>query len=381
MKQKNMVLLALAIGCGLVAAFLTAKLGASNKGEMTLILVAAKNLDQGIKLEKPEELFVRKPFPKESVPPEFIDDITQMKGKVLQRTVRAGSHCTMADVTPRNTVDLPIDDKTGVTYKAMGLRVSPEKVVGGLVLPGARVNVVCVESLTNGKRASTMILQNVLVVAVDQTAVRDDNAGFIKNAQTVTMAVRDQEALVLALASSKGDVFLMLRSPGDVKVNTKLKPVHDYTKPNDEAGDDVVADATKIPVAKKTIPVGTKIENPDDLFEDMDWSGPVPEKFIVDRDLLKGKVATKEIVGGLPVVKEQFEGDVKPAAGVARATSRDDHTITFQVGGSTPYYGRYKNGKLEDGGIPANPVGPADSSTSPEIVPEKKDDKSDKLDK
>ena len=40
MKNRNIVLLALAIGCGLVAAFLTAKLGASNKTEMVPVLVA-----------------------------------------------------------------------------------------------------------------------------------------------------------------------------------------------------------------------------------------------------------------------------------------------------------------------------------------------------
>ncbi|MFL5338797.1 MAG: SAF domain-containing protein, partial [Gemmataceae bacterium] len=97
MKNRNIVLLALAIGCGLVAAFLTAKLGASNKSaEMVPVLVAAKNLDQGTKLDDPEKFFVRKPFPKESVPPEFIDDPSQMKGKVLQRTIRAGTHVTLA---------------------------------------------------------------------------------------------------------------------------------------------------------------------------------------------------------------------------------------------------------------------------------------------
>ena len=90
MKSKNMVLLALAVGCGLVAAFLTAKLGAGSKQEMIPVLVAAKNLDQGTKLDKIEEQFVRKPFPKESVPPEFIDDPAQFKGKSLQRSVRAG---------------------------------------------------------------------------------------------------------------------------------------------------------------------------------------------------------------------------------------------------------------------------------------------------
>src|SRR5262245_13212652 len=184
MKSKNVVLLALAVGCGLVAAFLTAKLGAGNKQEMIPVLVAAKNLDQGTKLDKPEEQFVRKPFPKESVPPEYIDDPTQFKGKSLQRSVRAGSHITMADITPRNSIELPVDPKTGIPYKAMALRVAPETIVGGLVLPGSRVDVVSVERLTNGKTVSNMILQNVLVVGVDVNNSEQDGQGYIKNDQT-----------------------------------------------------------------------------------------------------------------------------------------------------------------------------------------------------
>ena len=147
----TMGMMFVAIGCGLVAAFLTAKLGAGNKQEMIPVLVAAKNLDQGTKLDKPEEQFVRKPFPKESVPPEYIDDPSQFKGKSLQRSVRAGSHITMADITPRNSIELPVDPKTGIPYKAMALRVAPETIVGCLVLPGSRVDVVSVERLTNGK--------------------------------------------------------------------------------------------------------------------------------------------------------------------------------------------------------------------------------------
>ncbi len=222
MKQKNMILLALAIGCGLVAAFLTAKLGAGSRTEMVPLLVAAKNLDQGTKLEKPEELFVRKPFPRESLPPEYIDDITQLKGKVLQKSIRAGSHCTNADVTPRMLLDLPIDPTTGVMYNAMALKVRPETVVGGLVIPGARVDVVSVEHMQNGKTMSTMILQHVLVVGVDDSTTRPEDAPSIRNAKTVTLAVKQQEGMMLALAQEKGNVFLMLRDQKNDKVNKSL---------------------------------------------------------------------------------------------------------------------------------------------------------------
>jgi Flp pilus assembly protein CpaB len=391
MKSKNMVLLALAVGCGLVAAFLTAKLGAGNKQEMIPVLVAAKNLDQGTKLDKIEEQFVRKPFPKESVPPEYIDDPAQFKGKSLQRSVRAGSHITMADITPRNSIELPVDPKTGTMYKAMALRVAPETIVGGLVLPGSRVDVVSVERQTNGKTVAAMILQNVLVVGVDVNTSRPDDAGYIKNAQTVTLAVKQTEGMILALAQKRGDVMLMLRSPDDDKVNKNLKNLADYVQERgQENGDDVgggSTDKTRVLVAKETIPAGTKITDPDKYFAEADWnSNNVGANFITKADDLRGRVVTQVIPQSTPPTKESFaDAGVRPNIpadrGVAQDTPKDGdkiHKITFQVGGNAPFSATYRNGRLEDGG--SQPVAPSPGK-SPEIKPEKDDEKSDKTEK
>src|SRR5262249_6378778 len=160
-------------------------------------------------------------------------------------------------------------------YKAMALRVNAETIVGGLVLPGSRVDVVNVERLTNGKTVATMILQNVLVVGVDINTVRNDDAGFIKNAQTVTMAVKQQEGLILALAQERGHVFLMLRDPNDKKVNKNLKSIVDYIQKSQEdssgeTGSGGSVEVTKIPVAKKAIGAGTKIDNPGDYFDEVE---------------------------------------------------------------------------------------------------------------
>ena len=53
MKQKNMILIAVAVGCGLVAAFLTTQMSAKTpKDEGVEIPVAAKELSVGTKLNK-----------------------------------------------------------------------------------------------------------------------------------------------------------------------------------------------------------------------------------------------------------------------------------------------------------------------------------------
>jgi Flp pilus assembly protein CpaB len=392
MKNKSMVLLAVAIGCGLVAAFLTAKLGAGNKQEMVPVLVAAKNLDQGTKLDKIEEQFVRKPFTRESLPPEYVDDPSMLKDKVLQRTIKAGSHCTPADLTPRNTVELPTDAKTGVKYKAMAIKVAPETGVSGLVLPGSRVDVVCVSNLPNGKTVTNMILQNVLVVSVDAKTERPDDQGFIKNAQTVTLAVKQREGMILANATEHGKVTLMLRDPDDKTVTRISGSISgDGQAPGQasDSSDDVGPgiEKTKVLVAKTTIAAGTQITDPEKLFEEKEWAGTVPSNFIIKVDDLKGKMVTKAIPANVPATKEAIE-DVKlnPDGSIANTGDGKRHTMTFQISGNVPYYAHFREGKLEEGFAPPTSAPANGSVGSQEIKPgpskdESKDEEKDKHDR
>src|SRR5438876_7319973 len=193
MKNRNLMLLALAIGCGLVAAFPTARLSAGGgKAETVSVLVAAKNIDQGTKLDDPDKLFVHKPFSKESVPPEFIDDVGQLKGKVLNRSIRAGTHCTLADLKTKDSIDLPVG-VDGTMYKGMAIRVSQATAVSGFIQPGDHVDVVVIDRLKEGKITSTLLLQNVLVVAINEIAIKPDGTGgAVKNANTVTLAVKQK---------------------------------------------------------------------------------------------------------------------------------------------------------------------------------------------
>jgi len=371
--------LALAIGCGLVAAFLTAKLGASGKQEMVPVLVAAKNLDQGTKMEKPEELFVRKPFPKESVPAEYIDDVSQLKGKILQRAVRAGTHVTIDDITPRNSIELPIDPKTGARYKAMAIKASVETAVAGLILAGSHVDIITVERLPNGKTTSTLLLQNVLVVAMDGQVRRPDENGVVKSVATVTVAVKQTEGMLLALANKKGDISLMLRDPDDNSVS-KRTAVSDYSNADDPAAAAAGSvEMSKVPVAKKMVPAGTKIDKPEDYFDEEEWpASRVPDNAIGKMEELRGKTITRDVFPNSFVFKEAFEGEVKKTEVVSNAKPAEipkdakESRMVVQFGTNAPTTYRFINGVLLTDGAPPPPLS-SSSPNSPEIKPEEKD--------
>ena len=74
-----------------------------------------------------------------------------------------------------------------------------------------------------------------------------------------------------------------------------------------------------------------------------------------------------------PVAKEAFDGEAPK--GIAKAPKDSSrHTITFQVGGSSPYYAHFRDGKLEDGfAAPASGTTPS-TEIKPRDKPNEKPD-------
>ena len=114
----------------------------------------------------------------------------------------------------------------GTGMRAMAIRVSAESSVGGFVTPGDKVDVIMTYQVRVpaddevrdaaatlvSRNASQTVLENVRVLAVDQEAKPKDNA---KIARTVTLEVDSKGSETLALASSMGDLSLVLRKLGD----------------------------------------------------------------------------------------------------------------------------------------------------------------------
>jgi len=161
------------------------------------------------------------------------------------------------------------DEVDGTIYKAMSIRVS--QATADSIKPGDRVDVVVIERLKDGKTSSTLLLQNVLVVSIAEMAIKPDSTGgAVKNANTRTLAVKQKEGLILSLAQAKGELDLMLRS--------KYDPT----------------ETVKVPVAKRDIAPGTKVEDPNDLFEEKEFPEVVlAENTIRDIAELKGRTVTR----------------------------------------------------------------------------------------
>ena len=97
--------------------------------------------------------------------------------------------------------------------KAVTIRVNDVEGVGGFVLPGDRVDVVLTRQIDKGSATTQVVLQNTRVLAVDQVA--DERAAKATVAKSVTLEVSTVEAQKVWLASSVGNLSLLLRKAGD----------------------------------------------------------------------------------------------------------------------------------------------------------------------
>ena len=106
--------------------------------------------------------------------------------------------------------------------RAMSVEISTESASGGFILPNDYVDVLVtyeVEYESNGKKVSqptsSTIVRNVRVLAIDQMHVQDEEGRPVQIGDTATLELMPDEAELVALAQSIGEVSLALRSWSD----------------------------------------------------------------------------------------------------------------------------------------------------------------------
>src|ERR1700730_13178788 len=170
MKSKTVILMVVAVGCGLVASFLTSRLLADRGPtgpEMVKRLVAKKNLALGTVIKEPEKYFVEKEFPVDSAPKRGFESFDAIKNRKLTKPISEDAPITNDDVLEGAGGSFAQAIPPG--HEAVAIKVSPELIAGGFVRPMDKVNVIW--TFRNGDASqSSMILQNMLVPATDTEA-------------------------------------------------------------------------------------------------------------------------------------------------------------------------------------------------------------------
>jgi len=185
----------------------------------TQVLVARADLPAGTFVN--DQHFRWQTWPDDDLPENYLvkGEFKQenLYGSVVRRGMPAGTPIVRSHlVKPGERGFLAAVLKPG--YRAFSIKVSAASSISGLVFPGDRVDVILVHKFKIGddgdkaveQRASETILNNVRVLALDQTV--DDQNGEPRVAKTATLEVTPKQAEVLAVSDDLGRITLSLRS-------------------------------------------------------------------------------------------------------------------------------------------------------------------------
>lgn len=217
MRPKSMMLIMIALGCGLIAAFAAFQVVGSQNGqqqvEMVKVFVAMSEIDiddafdsSNVKLEE---------WPQDRVPEGAITDLAKLEGKYAAQRLYEGElilERKVLDPNQRTTATLQIPDG----YRVCTVKVEVDTANNGLLNPGDRVDVMVflrksAEVPTTGIRH---LLRDVRVFAVNSETERVyDKEGNKINAKTVSFLVKPEQSAKLLLASQLGVLQLSLRRP------------------------------------------------------------------------------------------------------------------------------------------------------------------------
>lgn len=222
MRPKSLLLLTLALGCGLVASIgisqvLDRKGGRPQAQQQTEAIYIAKvdiNLGDGIT----EELLVLEDWPSDKVPSGAIRKLENIKGRRPRTKIYKGEPILEAKLIAADAHDHPAQ-QVPPGYRVVSVRVSVHTGAAGLLRPGDRVDVQLYAKRDHRsgimKTFTKTILKQIRVFAVDQEFRRASDDDESSPARTVSLVVTPEQADKLMLASRVGEINLTIRNPDD----------------------------------------------------------------------------------------------------------------------------------------------------------------------
>ncbi|MCQ4347552.1 Flp pilus assembly protein CpaB [Pseudomonas stutzeri] len=226
MSSRTLMLIALSMVFGLGAAWmannwLTARMNAGTDTNMQNVVVAAVEIPFGQMVEAQHVKLVA--MPKGTAPGDSFDAVDKVTGRIATFTLLQGDvlrSARLAEHLGGSTLASLIEPNK----RAISVRVDDVVGVGGFLLPGNRVDVLATKKTSgSGNDAkSETILEDLRVLAVDQTASTDKTQPVVVRA--VTLEMTPEEAEVLVKAQTEGKLQLALRNPLEEKKAPAPKP-------------------------------------------------------------------------------------------------------------------------------------------------------------
>ena len=231
----RMLALVMAVFCGLGAAYLAMTYKQGNQGpKMVEVLRTKSKVPFREKISDPQKYFEVVAVPEHNLPSKILISFEQVKDKSLNKNLIEKSFVTEDDLGANQN---SLTDQLEKGKRLFGLTVNAESLAGGFILPGSTVDLIGTKRLANNNTETQTVLENIRVMAVGDKSTINEKQGDVRHSiieTTVTLEVSPEEAQVLAMWKSVGEIKLSARAKDDTeKVNTKITKLNEELKPND----------------------------------------------------------------------------------------------------------------------------------------------------
>lgn len=221
MRPKSLILLSLALGCGLIASLGINQVmskgspAAAPAQETEAVYVCAKDIPINeviapdmVKLER---------WPSSKVPPDAIRRLEDVVQRRARQPLLVDDILRDARLYGRGEGSDNVSSLIQPGYRVVAIEVDAESAGGNLLKPGDRVDVMVHLAKHSGSvvaARTVTFLQNAKIFAVNSTVTKGDNDGAIA-ARTVSLEVLPKQTEIVSLARQLGKITLALRSPKD----------------------------------------------------------------------------------------------------------------------------------------------------------------------
>ncbi len=187
------------------------KIKAAQVQDLEVAIVATEEIRYGSALLREHAREVK--FPKNAIPENAFRSLEELFGdantppRAVVRTMEADELILQSKVTKFGQ-DASVASRLNKGMRAFSLSVDVTKSISGFLNPGDRIDIYWTGRI-RGQQTTKLILENIELIAVDQTTDQESNRS--KVARTVTVEVSPQYVAVLTTAEASGRISLSLR--------------------------------------------------------------------------------------------------------------------------------------------------------------------------
>lgn len=221
--KRFIIVIAFAVGFGLVAAILAGRYLSNVEGRSNKIVVAKVDIPLSTMITA-EQLTLQQ-LPREATPEGAFTSPEKLVGRVSVNNIGAREPLTELKLAPAGS-EAGLTGVIAEGFRAITVKVDDVVGLAGLVKPGSWVDIVAVvspqERSSDQGPTSKIVLQHIRVLATNQDIEQDNekeqkekSSSKLSAIKAVTVQVLPEQAEKLALAQAEGKLQLVMRNSVD----------------------------------------------------------------------------------------------------------------------------------------------------------------------